>query len=350
MDLFDYANELQYGELHLCHDSETDLRAIVAIHNLNRGPAIGGCRFIAYPDTNAAIRDAMRLARGMTYKAAISKLPHGGGKAVIIRPPDLDAERRQSLFEGYAQFIDSLGGRYITCEDSGTGVGDMNVVRTQTDHVLGYDPDSGSSGDPSPLTALGVRRGIEASVKFRYDRDDLDGLRVAIQGVGHVGYFLARELDALGADLTVTDIDDAAMQRCADEFDAEMVEPDAIYDVDCDILAPCALGAVLNDETIPRLRCDIVAGASNNQLARPRHGAAVKERGILYAPDYALNAGGLINVAQEYAGYDADAVRQKVYAIFDTMIEIFERAQADDLTTDVVADRIAEERFMDRAS
>jgi leucine dehydrogenase len=347
VDVFEYANELQYGELHLCHDPRTQLRAIVAIHNLNRGPAIGGCRFIPYPDSDAAIRDAMRLARGMTYKAAISNLPHGGGKAVIVRPAELTPDTRRPLFERFARFIDSLGGRYITCEDSGTGVEDMNVIKTETDHVLGYDPESGSSGDPSPLTALGVRRGIEAAVKFRYARDDMEGLRVAIQGVGHVGYYLAGELDELGAELIVTDIDAEAMNRCAEEFGAETVDPESIYDVECDILAPCALGAVINDATIPRLTCDIVAGASNNQLAEARHGAALKERGILYAPDYALNAGGLINVAQEYAGYDADEVREKVYAIYDTLLEIFERADARDQATNVVADRLAEERFME---
>jgi leucine dehydrogenase len=347
VDLFEYASELQYGELHLCHDSRTQLRAIVAIHNLNRGPAIGGCRFIPYPDTNAAIRDAMRLARGMTYKAAISNLPHGGGKAVIMRPPGLTDEGREALFERYAQFIDSLGGRYLTCEDSGTSVADMSVVKTQTDHVLGYATRSGSSGDPSPLTALGVRRGIQAAVKFHYDRDEMDGLRVAIQGVGSVGYHLAKELNQLGVELVVTDVNEDAVQRCVDEFGAEAVEPDAIYGVECDIFAPCALGAVLNDDTIPRLECDIVAGASNNQLAEDRHGAQLKSRGILYAPDYALNAGGLINVAQEYAGYDIDAVREKVIHIYDTMLEIFERAESEGLTTDVVADRVAEERFME---
>lgn len=348
MDLFEYAKELHYGELHLCHDAETDLRAIVAVHSLSRGPAIGGCRFIEYPSTDDALRDAMRLARGMTYKAAISDLPHGGGKAVIVRPPGLTEEQRRPLFSRYAQFVESLGGDYITCEDSGTRVSDMNTVKEYTDHVLGYDPDAGSSGDPSPLTALGVRRGIEAAVKHRYGRDDMEDLVVAIQGVGHVGYYLAREVHELGAKLVVTDINEASVQRCVSEFDARAVAPDAIYGVDCDIFAPCALGAILNDETIPKLQCDIIAGASNNQLARPRHGAVVKEHGFLYAPDYAINAGGLINVANEYAGYDVDTVREQVHGIYDTMLEIFERAERDGVTTDLVADRIAEENFLGR--
>lgn len=345
MDLFDYANELEYGSIHLKADDSVELKTIIALHNLNRGPAIGGCRFIEYPDTNAALRDAMRLARGMTYKAAISNLPHGGGKAVIIRPPNMTEEQREQIFVEYGKFVDTLGGKYLTCEDSGTKVSDMNTVKQQTDSVLGYDPDAGSSGDPSPYTALGCRRGVQAAVKFKYNRDDLDGLKVSVQGVGSVGYYLAKELHQLGASLIVTDVNQAAIDRCVEEFGAQAVGPDEIYGVEADIFAPCALGAILNDKTIPQLKVDIIAGASNNQLAEVRHGLAVKEKNILYAPDYAINAGGLINVAQEFAGYDSDKVREKCERIYDTMIEIFERAASEDLTTDVVADRIAEERF-----
>ena len=345
MDFFDYAAELEYGEVHLCHDAATGLRAIVAIHNLNRGPAIGGCRFIEYESSHNAMRDAMRLARGMTYKAAISNLPHGGGKSVIMRPPNFDEAGRQALFERFAEFIGSLNGAYITAEDSGTRVSDMNVIKSKTDHVLGYDADDGGSGDPSPVTALGTRYGIEAAVQHKLGRTDLEGLHVAIQGVGNVGYYLAGELHALGATLTVTDISQAAIERCVNEFGAAVVAPDAIFDTECDVFAPCALGAILNDDTIPRLRCPIVAGASNNQLAEPRHGSMLREREILYAPDYAINAGGLVSVAQEYVGYDRDLVASKTAEIRDTMLEIFERADAESLTTDIVADRIAEERF-----
>ena len=343
MDLFNYATDLEYGELHMKVDPNIELRAIVAIHNLKRGPAIGGCRFIEYDTTDNALQDAMRLARGMSYKAAISRLPHGGGKAVIVRPPNLTEEQRQRIFAIYGEFVDSLGGQYITCEDSGTAVSDMDVVAEKTDHVLGTSADEGGSGDPSPFTAFGVRRGIEAAVKHRYDRDDLDGLHVSVQGVGHVGYYLAKELHELGAKLTVTDVNEAAIARCQDEFGAEYVAPDAIYDVDCDIFAPCALGAVLNDQTIPRLKCDIVAGASNNQLAEVRHGSMLLEREILYAPDYAINAGGLINVAQEYSGYDAQAARQTTSEIYDTMLAIYGRAATENLPTAVVTDRIVEE-------
>lgn len=345
VDLFNYATDLKYGELHLKVDPKIELRAIVAIHNLKRGPAIGGCRFIEYSSTDDALQDAMRLARGMSYKAAISKLPHGGGKAVIVRPPNLTDEQRERIFSVYGEFVDSLNGKYITCEDSGTNVSDMDVVAEQTGHVLGTSAEEGGSGDPSPFTAYGVRRGIEAAVKHRYDRDDLDGMHVTVQGVGHVGYYLAKELHDMGAKLTVTDVNEGAIERCQDEFGAERVAPESIYDVEADIFAPCALGAILNDETIPRLNCDIVAGASNNQLAEDRHGAMLLERDILYAPDYAINAGGLINVAQEYQGYDADAARAKCSEIYDTMLAIYERADAEKLPTAVVADRIVEEEL-----
>ena len=342
MDLFEYADSLGYGEIHFKADPSIGLRAIVAVHNLNRGPAIGGCRFIEYPDTDSALRDAMRLAQGMTYKAAISNLPHGGAKAVIIRPPNLSESQREKIFTEYGKFVDTLNGRYLTSEDSGTSVSDMNTVKKQTDSVLGSDS---GSGDPSPFTALGCRRGLEAAVKFHYKRDDIEGLHIAVQGVGHVGYYLAKELHDLGAILTVADINSASTERCADEFGAKVVGPEDIYDVDADIFAPCALGAILNDDTIARLKVEIVAGASNNQLAEAYHGQALKERGILYTPDYANNAGGLISVAQEFIGYDENIVREKCDTIFDTMMEIFERGASENLPMNVVADRIAEERF-----
>lgn len=347
MDLFDYADELRYGALHMRVDEKSGLHAIVAIHNLKRGPAIGGTRFIEYDSTNDALRDAMRLARGMTYKAAISGLNHGGGKAVIVRPRGMTDSQREQIFHEFGKFVDSLGGRYITCEDSGTRVSDMNIVRQHTSSVLGFDPDQGSSGDPSPFTAYGVRRGLEAAVKFKLGRDDLDGLHVAVQGVGSVGYHLAKELHNLGARLTVTDVSDASIKRCVEEFGATEVAPNEIYGVKCDIFAPCALGAILNDTTIPQLDCSIIAGASNNQLAEDRHGQVLLERGILYAPDYAINAGGLINVAQEFEGYNADVARDKCTLIYDTMMSIFERAAAENAPTGAVADRIVDEMIFE---
>ncbi len=348
VDLFEYADELRYGEMHLDVDPDLGYHAIVAIHNTQRGPAIGGCRFIEYESTDDALRDAMRLARGMTYKSAITGLDHGGGKAVIVRPPELTASQRESIFERFGAFIDGFDGRYVTCEDSGTLVSDMNLVHGETDHVLGYDTAQGGSGDPSPVTAFGVRRGLEAAVHHRYSRNTLEGLHVAIQGVGSVGYYLADELDERGADLTVADVDQSAVNMCVEQFDANVVEPDAIYDVDCDIFAPCALGAVLNDETIPRLRCDIVAGAANNQLAdEHRHARQLDERGILYAPDYAINAGGLINVAEEYRGYDRDRALDQAGDIYETMHQIFERSEIENRPTAEIADRIVEEMLYD---
>jgi leucine dehydrogenase len=345
MDLFEYASKLDFGELHLKTNPKTGLRAIVALHNLQNGPAIGGCRFIEYNSTDDALNDAMRLARGMTYKAAITKLPHGGGKSVIVRPPNMSESQREEIFAEFGEFVESLGGKYITAEDSGTTVADMDLIHTKTDHVLGTSANGGGSGDPSPVTARGVRHGVEAAVKHKYGRDDLDGLRIAVQGVGNVGFHLASELHELGAELYVTDINQESVDRCVDELDATAVAADEIFGVDCDIFAPCALGAAINDASLAQLNCDIIAGAANNQLAEERHGEMLRERGILYAPDYVINAGGLIHVAANYAGKDSDWARAETEGIFDTLIEIFERADNDGLPTGVVANRIVEEKL-----
>ena len=340
-----YVSQLRFGELHIVNDEKTGLRAIVAIHNLKMGPSIGGCRCLPYSTTEDALRDVMRLARGMTYKAAISGIPHGGGKSVIMRPNSLPhgSDQRQQLFERFGDFLESLGGKYLVAEDSGTMPADMNVIRSRTEYVLGSDEETGTSGDPSPSTAFGVRRGIEACVKFRYDRDDLEGLRVAVQGVGNVGYHLCKELASLGASLIVTDVDDRRLQRVKAEMDVEVVAPRDIYAAKADIFAPCALGSVINDTTIPQLRCDIVAGAANNQLQEDRHGKLLRQRDIVYAPDYAINAGGLINVASEYEGYDPDKSRAAQERIYDTTLSILERARREDVSPHVVADRMVEE-------
>lgn len=345
MDFFEYAEELQYGDVHFRCNPETGLRAIIAIHDLQLGPAIGGCRFVEYDSSDEAMRDAMRLARGMTYKAAITGLPHGGAKAVLMRPAGLEDDQRRAIFEEFGKFVESMNGDYITAEDSGTTVEDMGVISENTDHVLGLGEDRGGAGDPSPFTSAGVRRGIEAAVDHRWDRGHLDGLSAAIQGVGNVGRGLAEELHERGVDLHVTDVDTTRAKECAERFDAEYVEPDAIFDVDCEIFAPCALGAVLNDETIPRLKCDIVAGAANNQLADERHGTMLQEREILYAPDYVINAGGLIHVAEKYAGYDADRARERIDGIYYSLMEIFERSEKVGAPTGYVADRIVEEKL-----
>jgi len=343
MELFDRLGAYDYGEAHFKLDKATGLRAIVAIHDTRLGPALGGCRFIPYDTEEAAVVDALRLARGMTYKAALAGLAHGGGKSVIMRPAaHFD---RVALFRAFGKFIEDLRGHYITAEDSGTGLEDMEVIRTVTKHVTGIDPSHGGSGDPSPFTALGVRRGIEAAVKFKLGKDSLAGIRVAVQGVGHVGYHLCRELHAAHATLTVADVDVLKAERASREFGAKAVPIDEIAHVECDVFAPCALGAGLNDGTIPSLRTPIVAGAANNQLAEPRHGDDLHARGILYAPDYAINAGGLVNVAQEVRGYDASVARKKTLEIYDTMWEIFDRSQKLGAPTYKVADMMVEERL-----
>jgi len=343
MDVFGKLSAYDFGEVHFALDKATQLRAIVAIHDHRLGPALDGCRFIEYDTDEAALVDALRLARGMTYKAALAGLQHGGGKSVIIRPRQ--RFDRVALFRAFGRFIENLRGHYITAEDSGTGLEDMEIIRTQTKHVTGIDPSHGGSGDPSPFTALGVRRGIEACVKFKLGKDDIKGVHVAVQGVGHVGYHLCKELHAAGAKLTVADIDKLKSERAHREFGASIVALDEIARVDCDVFAPCALGAGLNDDTVPQLRAKIVAGAANNQLAEPRHGDDLHARGILYAPDYAINAGGLVNVAQEVKGYDAKAARERTLKIYDTIYEICERSKRLAAPTYKVADIMVEEKL-----
>jgi leucine dehydrogenase len=343
MDVFGKLSTYDFGEVHIKLDKASQLRTIVAVHDSRLGPALGGCRFIEYDTDEAAYIDALRLARGMTYKAAITGLSHGGGKSVIIRPKrHFD---RVGLFRAFGRFIEDLRGHYITAEDSGTGLEDMEIIRTQTKHVTGIDPAHGGSGDPSPFTALGVRRGIEACVKFKLGKDDLKGVHVAIQGVGHVGYYLCKELHAAGAKLTVADVDKLKSERAHREFGAAITDINKVAEVDCDVFAPCALGAGMNDDTIPHLKAKIVAGAANNQLLDTQHGDDLHARGILYAPDYAINAGGLVNVAQEVKGYDAKLARDKTLKIYDTIWDICDRSKKLGAPTYKVADLMAEERL-----
>src|ERR1700733_12842578 len=264
MDLFNHLKAYDFGKLHLKEDRATGLRAIVAIHDTRLGPALGGCRFLPYDTEEAAIIDALRLARGMTYKAALAGPRHGGGKSVLLRPTR--HSDRVALFRAFGRFIEDLRGHYITAEDSGTGLEDMEIIRSQTKHVTGIDPSHGGSGDPSPFTALGVRRGIEACVKFKLGKDDLKGIHVTVQGVGHVGYYLCKELHGAGAKLTVADVDKLKSERAAREFGAAVTDINSVAAVDCDVFAPCALGAGMNDDTIPHLKAKIFAGAANNQL------------------------------------------------------------------------------------
>jgi len=343
MDLFGHLKAYDYGEVHFKHDKATGLKAIVAVHDSRLGPALGGCRFLPYDTDEEALVDALRLARGMTYKAALAGLAHGGGKSVLIRPKQhFD---RVALFRAFGKFVDDLGGHYITAEDSGTGLEDMEVIRTVTKHVTGVDVSHGGSGDPSPYTALGVRRGIEACVKAKLGRDSLQKVHVAVQGVGHVGYHLCKELHASGAKISVADVDPLKAERAQREFGASIVPLDSIFEIECDVIAPCALGSALNDKTIPRIRAKVVAGAANNQLAEPRHGDDLHARGILYAPDYAINAGGLVNVAQEVLGYDEKKSRAKTMQIYDTIFEIADRSQKTGTPTYRIADMMVEEKL-----
>jgi leucine dehydrogenase len=346
VDIFDTLGKLGYGDLHFGHDAATGLRAVVGIHASRLGPAIGGCRIRHYPSEADAIDDVTRLAQGMAYKAAIAHLPHGGGKAVILAPADLakwPAQRRADLFHAFGRFVEELGGRYITTEDSGTSTADMDVVRQATKHVLGTSIDKGGSGDPSPFTAYGCRRGIEAIAHHVFGKPDLKGMHVAVQGVGHVGAHLARELAQAGARLTICDVDAARRNAIATELGAAVVDVDAILEVDCDIVAPCALGGALTEAVVPKLKCKAVAGAANNQLRTPGVGQALHARAIFYAPDYVINGGGLINVAEEFAGYDAARARKKVTAIYDTIGDIIERSRREKAQPEVIADRMAEE-------
>ncbi len=333
---FDGHEQVVFG-----HDAASGLNAIIAIHNTRLGPALGGCRMWPYASEDEALTDVLRLARGMTYKSALAGLAYGGGKAVILGDPRKD--KSQALFLAMGRLVDSLGGRYTTAEDVGTSVDDVEVMARATRHVAGTR--TAGAGDPSPSTAYGVFVGIRAAVAHKLGRNSLDGVAVAVQGVGHVGYHLCRLLYQAGAWLTVTDIDGVAVERAADEFGAEPVAPAAIYGIPGEVFAPCALGAVINDETIERLQAPIIAGSANNQLAEPRHGVELMRRGVLYAPDYVINAGGVINISHEDPAYDKRAAVNHVARIHDTLREIFGRAKAAGIPTSEAADRMAEERF-----
>lgn len=294
-DFLDYALSHDFGDLHFKVDPKTGMKAIIAIHNTKLGPALGGCRFIEYPNTYAAIQDAMRLARGMSFKAASVNLPLGGGKSVIIKPKG-PFDRAQYMHQ-FGRFVNELNGRYITALDSGTELPDMDIIAEHTPYVASL---SKYDGDPSPSTAKGILRGIQAAVAFKLGKESLQGIHVAIQGLGHVGFLLAKHLHELGATLTVADVSPAAVDRAVTQFGAKSVSSDQIHKVPCDVFAPCALGAIINDITISQLQTTIVAGAANNQLAHTYHGNKLHDKGILFAVDYVINAGGLIFAASKY--------------------------------------------------
>jgi leucine dehydrogenase len=324
-------------------DPETGMRAIIAIHNSNLGPALGGCRMWAYESEAAAVRDVLRLSRGMTYKAAIAGVELGGGKSVIIGDPHHD--KSPEILHAMGRFIETLNGRYITGEDIGTNVYDMAEIKTETRYVTCLRKEDGGYGDPAPMTALGVFLAMRAGIEARLDRSDYDGLKVAVQGVGNVGFNLCRLLTDAGARLTVADVYEPNLQRAVDTLGAAVVAPDAIYEVDADVFSPCAMGGTLNNETILRLKAKVVAGAANNQLGEPEHGALLSGRQITYLPDYVANGGGLVCVAAEWYRHDESQVEANVNRIYGTCVEILGRASTLGIPTSEAADRIAEERF-----
>ncbi len=343
MENFERMSERDHEQLVFWNDPQLGYRGIIAIHDSTLGPALGGTRFWNYDTEQEAVIDALRLSRGMSYKAAITGLNLGGGKSVIWG--DNKTKDREMIFRAHGRAVESLGGRYITAEDVGTSPDDMEFVHMETEHVVGL---IGRSGDPSPVTAYGVYQGIKASAAHRYGDDSLDGKHIVVQGVGNVGYYLCEDLAKEGAKLTVTDIDQDRIQRVVDDFGAAVVAPDEVADVDADVYAPCALGAVVNDDTIDRLKFDIIAGAANNQLARGTiHGPALTERGILYAPDYVINAGGLINVYGEIHSWSAERSKRKAGDIYNTLLRIFELAESKGIGTHTAAKGEAERRIME---
>jgi leucine dehydrogenase len=324
-------------------DKATGLKAIIAIHSTALGPACGGTRMYQYATTDDALTDALRLSRGMSYKNAIADLPLGGGKAVIIGDPAKD--KSEARFLAYANAINTLGGRYVTAMDVGILPKDMPLIARGTKYIAGYDQPGKAGGDSGPLTALGVFVGLKAAVKHRLGVDTTKGLTIAIQGLGKVGMGLAKQLHSEGAKLIVADVNGEAQRKAVDAFGARPASPDTVVTVECDVLSPNAMGAILNDATIGRLHAKVVAGGANNQLLRDEHGAALKARGILYAPDYVINGGGIIRVAGQIHDWSDVEIERRVLAIADTLSRIFRRADAESLPTNVIADRIAEERM-----
>lgn len=335
--MFDRLEQARLEEIHFRYDASSRLHAIIAVHNTRLGPALGGCRFLAYRTDDDAIDDVVRLARGMSYKAALARVPHGGGKAVIVKPSE--PFDRPALFRAFGRFVDRLGGRFITTLDSGSSLADMDDVARSTRFVVG----SAADGiDPSPMTALGVMTGIRAALRLGRDDASLAGVRVALQGVGHVGMALLKLLTEADAQVVVADSDPGRTRDCCETFGCAAVDVSEVHATLCDIFAPCALGGVLNEKTIPALRCKIVAGSANNQLASGRDGDLLHRRGILYAPDYVINAGGLIAVAMGYRGLGLPNIVASVRSIGQTLTEVFDRSAAEDCPTYRVADRMAE--------
>ncbi len=347
--IFRYMEKYDYENLLLCQDKALDFKAVIAIHDTTLGPATGGCRMWQYDSEMDAIEDALRLSRGMTYKYAAAGVNLGGGKAVIIGDPK--RKDREPVFRALGKFINRLGGKYITGEDVGTTLKDMEYIRMETEHVVTLPTYLGGAGDIAPMTAFGTIRSMQACCNRVYGSTSLEGKRVTIQGLGAVGHNVVGQLHELGAKMVVADIDPDKVDAMVKKYGVETVDPQAIYDVDCDIFCPCALGAIINDNTLTRLRCKIICGAANNQLKEEHHGDLLEEKGFVYAPDYITNAGGTIYDTDRLGvgGVSHERGKEKVSRIYDNMVQVFEIADRDEIPTYLAADRIAEERMTEIA-
>lgn len=335
-ELFEAMAEMGHEQVVFCQDASSGYRGIIAIHSTALGPAVGGTRFWHYASEEEAVLDALRLSRGMTYKCAVAGMPWGGGKSIIL--DDGQPKDREKLFRAHGRFIEKMGGQYVTAEDLGTTPADMELIALETSYVSGL---IGKGGDPSPWTALGVFRSMQASAQYRWGSDELRGKRVALQGCGNVGLNLARLLHEAGAQLIVSDVDDKKVRRAVEQLGAEECSGGQIFSQDADIFSPCALGGIINDRTIPMLKAAIVCGSANNQLWEPRHGDALEDRGILYAPDYVANSGGLLSGGAELFGWTSEKVRIEVLAIYDTLLSVYALAKADGIPTSTAADTFA---------
>lgn len=343
--VFEHMQQLEHEQVVFCHDPKSGLNAIIAIHNTTLGPALGGTRLWNYASHEEGIIDALRLSRGMTYKAAISGLNLGGGKAVIIG--DASKIKSEALWRRYGKFVNSLNGKYITAEDVNTSARDMEYIAMETEHVTGVPEYMGGSGDPSPFTAYGVFVGMKASAQKAWGIDDLSGKKVLVQGVGHVGQYLVGHLVEAGAEVFVADINEAKLKETTDKFHTvKVINNDDIFNMEMDIYAPCALGATVNTESINKMKCSIIAGAANNQLAvEEEHGPMLIEKGIIYAPDFLINAGGLVNVSAELDGYNRDRVMSQVEQIYDRTLEIFHLSETEKIHAQAAAMKIAQRRI-----
>ena len=341
--IFETLDTFGHEQVVFCHNKDAGLKAIIAIHNTVLGPALGGTRMWPYKTEAEALNDVLRLSRGMTYKNAVAGLDIGGGKAVIIGDPATD--KSEALFRAFGKFVDSLGGRYITAEDVGIDVNDMEHVYKETEFVTGVHQVHGGSGDPSPFTAYGTLQGLMATLQKKFGDEEVGKYSYAVQGLGHVGMEYVKLLKERGAKLFVTDINQSLVEKAVSEYGAEAVGLDEIYDVPADVYSPCALGGTLNDDTLPRLKAKVICGAANNQLATNAIGDELQRRGILYAPDYAVNAGGVMNVALEITGYNRERAMRMMRTIYHNLARIYEISERDGIPTYKAADRMAEERI-----